>query len=630
MLRYLRENTGNWIIKFFLGIIVIVFVFLGVGSIGSKKGNTVATVNDEPITIKEFQQAYKAQIQQLQAQFGNNLNDDLIKALNVKQLVVDQLIEQRLLLNEAERLEIKVSDREVQDLVMSIKAFEKDGLFDLETYKNVLARNSLNPETFEINQKIALKQQKVKNMVTGSVNVSDLEAQEFYRFQNTKMAVDYIHFSPENYTDIKPTEEQIQSYYDENKNAYLSEAKRKAAFLKFSPSDYKDQVAVTDKMIKDYYDQNIAEFQTPEKIEARHILIRLEPEADELAVATAENKAMEVYTKATSGEDFEALAREFSEGPSKSSGGYLGTFEHKSMVKPFADAAFALKAGEISKPVKTQFGLHVIKVISKFEASTQTYEDAADSIRDKLTKENLGYLAYDKAGEAFDAVIDGDDFEQVAMIAQKNIRTTDAFDNSGKGLAFPDAYQFAQAAFGLENDEISDVKQFNDAYYLIKVTQIIEPAVQPLDAVKAQVEKDVMGKLQNEAALADAKNLLEKAIKASSFEGLGLPSDIKIESTPLFTRNGQIENIQDSAKIVEAGFTLDKDSNIYSQVLETGKGFYLISFKESQTPDTKDLADDLKSIKNELTWRKQNQSYQAWLGELKLKSEIKLNAQILN
>ena len=439
MLRYLRENTGNWIIKIFLGIIVIVFVFLGVGSFGSKTNNSIGSIDDEPITIKEYQQAYKAIVNQLRIQFGDNLNDDLLKALNVKQQAINSIIEQKLILLEADKLEISVSDRELQQSLLSIKAFQKDGAFNLEQYKKVLSLNALNPEIFEANQINSLRQEKVRSLVLSAVNVSDLEAKNWYLFQNTKTAIDYLRFNPTDYSDIRPDEEQITAFYTQNKDQYKSAPKVKAMYLKFSPEDYQGQVSVSQEKINDYYEQNPEKFKTPEKVEASHILIKLAEDAPEEAVKAAEKRALAVYEKASTGQDFASLAKEFSEGPSKESGGYLGTFEKKSMVKPFADAAFALKAGEISPPVRTMFGWHIIKVTARFDASTQTLVQAAEKIKTELEQQERQNLAYDKSGEAFDAVIDGDDFEQVALIADKKIIATQAFSITVKGLIWQTA-----------------------------------------------------------------------------------------------------------------------------------------------------------------------------------------------
>ena len=630
MLRYLRENTGNWIIKIFLGIIVVVFVFLGVGSFGSKRNDSVATIDDESITMKEYQQAYKTLVDQMRARFGKNLNDDILKALNVKQQALDSLIEQKLILAQADKLEINISEKELQENLVSIKAFQKDGIFNIDQYKRVLSLNSLNPEIFERSQLNSIRRQKVRDLVLSTVNVSDLEARDWYIFKNTKTAVDYLLFDPKDYADIHPDEDQLKTFYDENKDKYKSEAKINAVYLKFSPEAYKDKIKVTDASIKDYYEQNQAEFKVPEKVEARHILIKLAQDAEEEKVNEALKRAQDIYAMALKDKDFEKLAKEYSEGPSKDNGGYLGVFEKQSMVKPFADQAFSMKAGEISKPVRTMFGWHIIKVIARFDASIQTLAMASEKIKKQLEQQEMQNLAYYKAGEAFDAVIDGDSFEQVALIADKKLMTAKEFDISGKGLEIENNEGFAKAAFSLALDAISDVKQLGDAYYLINVVKKIDPAIQDLDLVKDRVLNELTLKLQIKKAKEDAQLVLSKKTDEKTIETLAKENQLTLKSTKLFTRNSNVEDVGNSPEFIQASFSLNEKNKIYPEIIDVSSKYYIIGFKEQKYPEETEIIENLKTIKNEITRSKQSQYYQAWITELKNNSKIHYDPEVLN
>jgi peptidyl-prolyl cis-trans isomerase D len=629
MLGYLRANTGNWIIKFFLGIIVIVFVFLGVGSFGSKRNDSVATINDESITIKEYQQAYKMLVDQMRARFGKNLNDDILKALNVKQQAIDSLIDERLVLSEAQKLGITVSEKELQESLLSIKAFQKDELFNLEQYKRVLSLNSLTPETFERSQINVLRQQKIRNMLFSAINVSDLEVNNWYLFQNTKTAVDYLMFAPGDYTDIQPDAELIKKYYTENRENYKSEPKVQTMYLEFSPEDYKDKVAISDVLIKEYYQEHIEEFKTPQKIEARHILIKVKEDAEKEEVAKTEKQAMDIYEMAVKDQDFGELAKKYSQGPSKETGGYLGTFEKKAMVKPFADKAFSMETGEISKPVRTMFGWHIIKLVNKFEASTKTLDQVSKTIIQTLESTEKQNMAYYQAGEAFDAVIDGDDFDQVALIAGKKIIKSDEFSIDGKGLDLGDNAGFARAAFELPEDDISDVKQFGDSYYLIKVVKKIEPVVLEFDFVKAIVLDELKAKFQKEQAKKDAKLYLAKAVEANAIEQSGKDNKLKIKTTKLFTRAGKIEDVGNSDEIVKAGFSLSKDNKIYPEIIETSFGYLIVGFNKRKIPEDSEISKNIEALKKQVLSKKQSQSYQAWMSQLRKQNKITYNSQLL-
>lgn len=631
MLRYLRENTGNWIIKIFLGIIVIVFVFLGVGSMNATKNNEVAVVNDQPITFGEYQDAYKNLIKRMQQQFGNALNDDLVKALNIKQQAINSLIDQKIMDMEADKLKILVSDSELQDALLSIKAFQRNGAFDMDLYKRVLGQNGLNPETFEALQRRAIKNAKLQEMVLNGITVTDEEAKTWYTFNNTKMAIDYIKVDPGTFTNVKPTEEEVNSKYKDNPDLYKSEPKRKALYIVFSPEDHKDEAAVTDEQALEYYEQNTARFTTAEQVEASHILIRVDADADEQTTAKAKEEADAVYDKAAKGEDFAQLAKTYSQGPTGPNGGYLGRFEKSSMVKPFGDAAFAMKAGEVSKPVKTQFGWHVIKVTDKTPETVKSFEDAKVEIQDDLAAQELQNLAYYKAGEAFDSVIDGDDFEQVALIAKKKVIETPVFTELGDGLSDLDnPAQFASAAFELINDEISEVKQIGDKYYLIKIVEKIEPVLLPFEDVQAQIVETLTAKLQKDAAQKAAKAMIEKADAKSSIQDIAKANNLEVASSTLFTRNQAVPGIPGSRDISAKAFSLTKETPVYTDVLEAGTLFYLIGFKEKQVPEAAVAEENQEQVKQEITSRKQQEYYAAWMQSLKEKADIKINSEIIN
>ena len=635
MLRYLRENTGNWIIKFFLGIIVIVFVFLGVGSMNSGKQNRVATVNDQAITFSEYRDAYQRMIQRLQQQFGSSLDDNLIKSLNVKQHAVNSLIDQKILEIEAQKLKIVVSDEELKQDLLSVKAFQKDGAFNMDLYRRVLGQNAMTPETFEAMQRNSIRNTKLQRMVINGIAVGNQEAQAWYSFNNTKASINYVLIDPATFSDVSADEEQIRSQYDDHHDLYMSEPKRKVAFLVFAPDDFEGQVKIDETSTRDFYDQNPARFTRPEQVEASHVLIRVNENADEQAIAKAKEEALSVYEKAVNAEDFSELAKTYSQGPSAASGGYLGRFDKNSMVKPFADAAFAMNPGDISQPVRTRFGWHIIKVTDKTPETVTPFETAKVQIEKEMAASQVQDLAYNKAEDAYDAVLDGDSFEQVALVAAKQPVNTPAFNALGtelKGMGISDPGEFATTAFSLVDNEISEVKKIGNNYYLIHVLEQIEPKLLAYEDVKNKIAVKLTGGLQKQAAKQAAASMLEKAgSDVASLEKLAGDNHLKVESSKMFTRNeAVIPGITGSGAIAQAAFTLDEKNPVYKKVLEASGKFYIICLKEKQVPDAAAIADNLDKVKLQLETRKQQDYYSQWLATRKEKAEIRINTDIIN
>lgn len=630
MLRYLRENSGNWIIKIFLGIIVVVFVFLGVGSMNSSRNNSVASVNDTPITVDEFQFAYRNLVEQMRNRFQDNLTDELLKALNVKQQALNSLIEDKLMAARADDFDIVVTDSELQETITGMTVFHRDGRFDMELYRRMLGLNSLTPEAFEQLQREQIRKQKLQDLILTTVSVSDMEAESFYTFYNTSLKVDYLKVDPADFSEVVVTPEQIQAHYDENKERYQSEPKRTVAFIRYSPEDFQDQVTITRDQVEAYYEQHADMFEIPEQVEASHILIRVDETADETAVEDARKQAQAVYKRALEGEDFAELAKETSQGPSAEEGGYLGKFDRNSMIQPFSEAAFSLKPGEVSEPVKTRYGWHVIKVTNRFDAQVKTLDQVKEEIETRLKQEEMQQLAYYKAEEAFDAVIDGDSLEQVALVTQKEIKTTEPFDQAGTGLDLDPAFEFAQAAFELQPHQISDIRQIGEDYFLMAVRETIEPVQLSLEAVSDKVSQELETTFRIEAAEARAKTLLEAATANGNIEKAAQDNQLTVSTTDWFARNEPIKDIGSSEALSSAAFSLTPDQPVHPDVLQTNQGFFIIAYHDRKRPEPDEIRENLPEIKAQLLQAKQGQYFQAWIDELKEKSEIDINPRFFN
>ncbi len=368
MLSLMRKHAGSWLIKVLLGGIAVTFIFWGGYQVTSQRSGRVATVNGETITAEEYRLTYKRLIEQVQQRFGNNLNEEMIKNLQLSKQAIDQLVDQMLMRQAATDMGLRVTDEDLSRSIKSISAFQTAGVFDPRRYKLILDRNNLSPESFEVSQRESLLIEKINNLISGSVKISDDEAAEWFNWNNAMVDLEFVVFEPDRYPDIAVTAEEIQQYFEGRKDAYKTEPQLKVRYLKFEPQNYTAKVAVSDDEISEYYEEHPDEFQSPKTVEARHILIKVDQDAAPEEVAKAKDKIEDILKKAKGDQDFAELAKQYSEGPSKDKGGHLGSFRRDAMVKPFADKAFAMQAGEISDPVRTRFGWHIIKVEQVNEA----------------------------------------------------------------------------------------------------------------------------------------------------------------------------------------------------------------------------------------------------------------------
>lgn len=629
MLNAMRENAGSWIIKVLLFVIVLAFVFMGAGSFNASRTSKVATVNGDDITVNQFQQAYYSVLENLRAQFGNRLNDDMIKMFNVKQQAIDGLIDTTLLRQTAEKNGLRVADAELAESITRIPAFQNNGAFDNQRYKQVLGQNRLTPETFETMQKEEILMRRLRSVISKNAKVSDLEILEWYNWENTTTDIKYVVFKPAMYEDVEVTDQMLEEYYNNNKEAYKTQPQIQARYVRFDPEAYKADSVITDEEIQQYYTEQQDEFKVEETVSARHILFKVTKDADEKTAEEARIKAQDVMEKATSGEDFAELAKTYSEGPSKDSGGQLGAFKREAMVKPFSDAAFSMAVGDISDPVRTQFGWHIIKVEAHNQASTMPIEEASIQITEKLADRKSKNIAYDAAVSLYDITFDGEELEKNAKDRGLELVTTDFFTiNKGPkdiGKAF------ATTAFTLPMMELSDITEIGESYYLIQVLNKAPEKIPALEEVKEAVTKDTKLAQQKIAAEEAAKNFLEKAKTAGSMavaaEGDAL---IHIKSTGPMTRNASVPGIGNDRKLMAEAFKLTLNNKFPEAVVQGDTGLFVIELQERKLPLEQGLDIAKNNIHDRMLSQKQTALYSSWVASLREKSDITISKEFIN
>ncbi len=630
MLDLMRRKASTWLIKIMLGAIVIVFVFWGVGSFRSERANQVATVNGKPISLVDYSEAYNNLLDQMRQRFGAHLNENMIKMLGLKQQALNQLINQMVLRQEAQRLSLRVTNAELANAIARIKAFQNDGVFNRRIYELVLSRYRMTPERFEAMQRQNMLIDKLRDMVASTVNVSDQEAQAFFNWQNSAVNMEYVRFDPKSYKAATPTDAAIKTFFEANKENYRTQPLCKARYIRFDPSAYLSKAKVSDDDVADYYDDHPNEFRTQKTVEARQILFKVDPKADPATVEAAREKALKVLKLAREGKNFAELARKYSEGPSRNSGGYLGRFKRGDMVKPFADMAFSMKAGQIGGPVRTRFGWHLIKVEKVFPAATVPLKAATAGIQKKLALQQAKSLAYNDANDVYDIAYEGNPLTAVAKKRNLTVVTTGDFNRSGPA-GMDGAAEFAKAAFGLTDKEISDIREIAGSYYLIQVIQKIPAHIPKLAEVAARVRADWIYDQQKKQARQAAGALIAELKKGVRLEDAAAKIRAKVETTGFFKRGDAIPGLGDQPALSQAAFSLTGKSPVYGKAIEGESGYYyVIQFLGGKIEASDTFARKKKEIVSQLLAQKQQQTVDQWLANIKKSSDIKIEKNFLD
>ena len=627
MLRLMRDHATSWMIKIILGAIVVVFVFWGVGSFGNRKTDIIASVNGDTITLDEYRSSYNTLLDQMRQRFGNSLNEDLLKMLQLDQQALNQLIEKRLILQEVARLNFRVSDKEVIQSIQSIPAFQTNGVFDSRLYSTILNFNRMTPEIFEAAQKEGLLMEKLRTYLFSGFRISENELKQYFNWKNAAVSIDYMLFDPKTYKDIELTTDAIETYFDENQETYKTDPLRKAQYLFFDPQDYKADVQISDEAIQNYYQERKNDYASPKTVEARHILFKLENGADDQAVAAAKARAETVLDLIQKGADFAEMAQKHSEGPSKTNGGHLGTFRKEDMVAPFSEKAFSMQAGEVSEPVQTQFGWHLIKVEKVNPASEQTLEEATDAIRKTLSNEEAKGLAYDKAEAFYESTLEGDDIAQVAAELGLAVKTTDPFSARGPDKDIADPRGFADAAFALSGKQISDIIDLKNGYYILQVIESIPSKIPDLAAVKKSVEADLLKEMQATLAEEEANDFLEKLKTTGQTDSSDADESADFKSTDYFKRSEQIPDIGWDNAVSQKAFELSSEQPLPNSAIKGQKGFYIIRLKARRLPEAQEFDKEKQQLQETLVNQKKLKAFNAWLAEARKRSDISIREE---
>ena len=634
MLEALRNKRNSVIVLLIFAAIVIVFVFWGVSPSGNDKQDRaiVATVDNASILSKDYMSLYKRQIESYKEQSRGQLTEEMLANMNLKRMTLDMLINRNLAFREAASVGISADDKDVQEVVRTIPAFAKDGAFDKETYLSVLSANRLKPAEFEANIREDLTLRKMQDKVVKDVTVSDDEAKAGYMKENRQISLEFMTFDPaRNLSSIKISDDEGKEYLKKRGSLFM-EPLRVDVF--YATTDFNSPASISSRNvsaneIKDFYEKNPKQFELPETIAARHILIKPEPKATDKAAALAEakNKAEGVLAEVKAGGDFAALAKKYSQDlGSAKQGGDLGWFEKGTMVKAFEDAAVALAKDEVSKLVETPYGFHIIKVYGKKAAAAAPLKDVEGAIRNIIAKQK----AWSEAKEQITALEtpfknakSGEELKKAAA-GRKGITYGSTGLVSEKG-AFAKAPEVQAAAFALANNEVSRMIQTESAFYLLKAIQQAPAHVPDYSAIAVKVKDALRRDKAMAAASSKADEVLKKLTAGEGFAKAAKMEGVRIEATPLFAGSqGRIPLIGALTTDKPELFSLEKTAPYYKKVVEAGGKFYVLKFKAAKEAPEAGFDKVREQYKSSLLSRRQEEALNKWIAALRANAKIKI------
>ena len=489
-----------------LALITLPFAFFGVDYYVNRgdRAQSVATVGGDKITQQEFDDLLRDQQQRMRQALGGNFNPAMLESPEVRFALLDQLVNQRLLEQRARADRFRVSDTQLQQFIAGLPPFQEDGKFSADKYRQVLAAQNMSPLMFEQRVRGELVLSPLQDPIVNGSIAAQTSVQRYLALleQKREVAVAVIPAEPFEKS-VKVTDADVKAFYDKNPTAFQTPEVAKIEYLVLDQDAIAAQVKVDPAELKQAYEGNAKQYTTNEERQASHILVAVKPDASDADKAAARQKATALLEKARARPDsFAELAKANSQDTgSAAQGGDLGSFARGAMVKPFEDAVFAAKIGDIVGPVQSDFGYHVIKVTGITPAHVQSFDEVKARIEADVRRQKAAQK-FASAADQFQNLVyeQADSLAGAAKALDLKVETTQFLTRSQLQAAARGSQKFVQALFSPEslqskrNTEAMEVGP--NALMAGRIVEYKPAAPRPL----ADVQEEIRQQLAHSAA----------------------------------------------------------------------------------------------------------------------------------
>jgi peptidyl-prolyl cis-trans isomerase D len=627
----MRRHKG-WL-KWSLALVVLTFVLFYIPdfmqtSTGAAPNDTVAVVEDREITVREFTRRYSAQLQAYRQAYGAQMNEQLLRQLGIEQQILQQLVDEEAMVAEARRQGMSVSDVEIRERILAMPAFQENGqFFGEQRYRQMLSMNNppLTPTEFEEQIRRSLLVQKLRDAVSGWMSVSDADVADEYRRRNEKVKLDVVPITADAFTSqVSVNDADLAAHFEKNKDRYRIGEKRKVKYAVVDVERVRETVKISDAEIEAFYKQNLATYQMPEEVRASHILFKTEGKTE----ADVEAKAAEVLKRAKAGEDFAALAKQYSEDDSNNSkGGDLNYFTRGAMVPEFENAAFSMKTGEISDLVKTSFGFHIIKKVDHKQPTTRPVSEVRGELEDQLKWQKAQSEAEQQAKALAAQIKTPADLDRVAKERGLHTQETGLLlrDDPIDGLG--PAPEVSAQVFQLQEGGVTPALRVARGWVFAALTGKQDPYVPELAEVREKVREELARERAGELAKTKAAEIAATLKSAADFAAAAKKAGLEVKNTELITRGSAIPEIGVSAEVDKVAFALPQGG--VSDPVATAQGTAIIRVVEKAPVSDTDIATGRDTLREELVNQRRDQFFSAYMQNAKKNLKIEIRQETL-
>ncbi len=542
MLQSIRDKAQGWFAWAIVVLISVPFALWGIQEyLGVGAQPVIASVNGQDIKEREFESTYQRFRANLRQQLGDAYRADLFDEARLREDVLQSMVRDRLVMQAADRMGLYIGDAQVRGAIAGIPAFQTNGLFDRAAYDRVLRQQGFSEQEFQEQVRQSLLIDQLTSAITDSELITRHELSESKRLRDQRREIRYLLFPAADF--VKPdaaSADEIEAYYAANQSRFMLPERVQISYLELKMSQLSESTAPDEEELRRFYEDRQAEYVTPEQRRASHILIMVDGEGEE-AESAARNRALEARKRIQDGEAFATVAKELSQDPgSAEQGGDLGFIEPGMMDLSFDKALFALAEGEVSAPVRTDFGFHLIKVTEIREGRTERFEDVKDSLRAAYSSNEAErqFFRYserleDLAFEHPDSLEPAAEALGLKIVTSGWLSRADANKILGGNRVINSAFSEDVLIEG-NNSELIEISP--DHAMVLRVSAHEEAVVRPLDQVRDEIVTILAQ--QQAAALAEekARSLLPRLRQGESLEQLAKELSLQIEEVGMVAR----------------------------------------------------------------------------------------------
>ncbi|MBW1917848.1 MAG: SurA N-terminal domain-containing protein [Deltaproteobacteria bacterium] len=624
MLSLMRKYARSWFIILAVGIIVVVFVFWGIGGFRSARFQKVATVNGTPIWLPAYMQTYNQLLKMYRDRLGENATEDLLKSLNLREQALRRLVEEQLIVQAAERYGIMVTNAELQEHIKQYPIFQDEQGFNQQRYQTVLARHHLSPADFEAQERQSLLIKKVIQLITSFAKVSEAELEELFRLEREAVRVDYLVISPGRYlAQQTAAEDEMADYYKSHQEEFRQPDRARVRYLFFPDDKYMSQVKLTSQQIEDYYQEHRDQFARPHTIRLRQLVLWEPPGATKAEQQRIKQQAEAIWERAQAGEDFAKLVETYSQDKaSRDQGGDLGYVTRGQNLPEWEKVAFSLQEGQVGL-AHTPKGYYILRLEEIKETKPLPLNQVRDQVEEQLKEQEARRLAKENAQQVRVELASAA-MPKVAARHHLNIQQTpyismnDPIPELGKYL------HFNQTALSLKPREISKLVSFPHGIAILQCLERQESHIPPFNQIQDQVRQAVLQQKAAARAEQEAQRLLACLQKGKPLDKVAAQAGLGLRSSEFFTRRQGFPEQRPSQVLSLEAFLLSAEQPYVKKPISWEGNYYVLAFKARRTPSSEEFQKVRDQVYSSVLEQKRQLLFSQWLAAERQQAEIKI------